>query len=170
MNADIAAPAETLEALDWSGFGEVQDGGGQRFRLAAAVQPSGVEFRRRHLDDFGAVFAGVVRLARTMGLAGLGRISVDGTKVRANASKRKAMSYGRMREEERRLAAEIAGLLAEAEAVDAAEDARYGEDVRGDELPDELKRREDRLAAIREAKARLETGQRAKDDARGRAP
>ena len=128
------------------------------------------EFRRRHLDDFGAVFAGVVRLARTMGLAGLGRISVDGTKVRANASKRKAMSYGRMREEERRLAAEIAGLLAEAEAVDAAEDARYGEDVRGDELPDELKRREDRLAAIREAKARLEAGQRAKDDARGRKP
>lgn len=128
------------------------------------------EFRRRHLDDFGAVFAEVVRLARTMGLAGLGRISVDGTKVRANASKRKAMSYGRMREEERRLAAEVAGLLAEAEAVDAAEDARYGEDVRGDELPDELKRREDRLAAIREAKARLEAEQRAKDDARGRKP
>ncbi len=128
------------------------------------------EFRRRHLDEFGAVFAEVVCLARTMGLAGLGRISVDGTKVRANASKRKAMSYGRMRKEERRLAAEIAGLLAEAEAVDAAEDARYGEDVRGDELPDELKRREDRLAAIREAKARLEAEQRAKDDARGRKP
>ena len=128
------------------------------------------EFRRRHLQDFGAVFAEVVRLARTMGLAGLGRISVDGTKVRANASKRKAMSYGRMREEERRLEAEIAGLLEEAEAVDAAEDARYGEDVRGDELPEELKRREDRLAAIREAKARLEAEQRAKDDARGRKP
>ena len=128
------------------------------------------EFRRRHLDDFGAVFAGVVRLARTMGLAGLGRISVDGTKVRANASKRKAMSYGRMREEERRLEAEIARLLEEAEAIDAAEDARYGEDVRGDELPDELKRREDRLAAIRAAKARLEAEQRAKDDARGRKP
>ena len=58
---------------------------------------------RRHLQDFGAVLAEVVRLARTMGLAGLGRVSVDGTKVRANASKRKAMSYGRMREEERRL-------------------------------------------------------------------
>ena len=128
------------------------------------------EFRRRHLRDFAAVFAEVVRLARTMCLVGLGRISVDGTKVRANASKRKAMSYGRMREEERRLAAEIAGLLAEAEAVDAAEDARYGEDVRGDELPEELKRREDRLAAIRAAKARLEAEQRAKDDARGRKP
>ena len=97
------------------------------------------EFRRRHLQDFGAVFAEVVRLARTMGLAGLGRMSVDGTKVRANASKRKAMSYGRMAREERRLQAEIAGLLEEAEAVDAAEDARYGEEVRGDELPEELK-------------------------------
>ena len=128
------------------------------------------EFRRRHLDDFGAVFAEVVRLARTMGLAGLGRVSVDATKVRANASKRKAMSYGRMREEERRLEAEIAGLLEQAEAIDAAEDALYGEDVRGDELPDKLKRREDRLAAIREAKARLEAEQRAKDDARGRKP
>ena len=128
------------------------------------------EFRRRHLDDFRAVFAEVVRLARTMGLAGLGRVSVDGTKVRANASKRKAMSYGRMAKEERRLQAEIAGLLEEAEAVDAAEDARYGEDVRGDELPEELKRREDRLAAIREAKARLEAEQRAMDDARGRKP
>ena len=105
-----------------------------------------------------------------MGLAGLGRVSVDGTKVRANASKRKAMSYGRMAKEERRLRAEIAGLLEEAEAVDAAEDAHYGEDVRGDELPEELKRREDRLAAIREAKARLEAEQRAKDDARGRKP
>ena len=128
------------------------------------------EFRRRHLQDFGAVFAEVVRLARGMGLAGLGRVSVDGTKVRANASKRKAMSYARMAREERRLQAEIAGLLEEAEAVDAAEDARYGEEVRGDELPEELKRREDRLAAIREAKARLEAEQRAKDDARGRKP
>ncbi len=128
------------------------------------------EFRRRHLKDFRAVFAEVVRLARTMGLAGLGRMSVDGTKVRANASKRKAMSYGRMAREERRLQAEIAGLLEEAEAVDVAEDARYGEEVRGDELPEELKRREDRLAAIREAKARLEAEQRAKDDARGRKP
>ena len=128
------------------------------------------EFRRRHLEDFGAVFAEVVRLARTMGLAALGRMSVDGTKVRANASKRKAMSYGRMAREERRLQAEIAGLLEEAEAVDAAEDAQYGEDVRGDELPEELKRREDRLAAIREAKARLEAEQRARDDARGRKP
>ena len=128
------------------------------------------EFRRRHLGDFRAVFAEVVRLARKMGLAGFGRVSVDGTKVRANASKRKAMSYGRMAKEERRLQAEIAGLLEQAEAMDEAEDARLGEDVRGDELPEELKRREDRLVAIREAKARLEAEQRVKDDARGRKP
>ncbi len=128
------------------------------------------EFRRRHLDDFRAVFAEVVRLARTLGLAGLGRVSVDGTKVRANASKRKAMSYGRMVREERRLQAEIGALLAEAEAVDEAEDARHGEEARGDELPEELKRREDRLAAIRAAKALLEEEQSAKDDARGREP
>ena len=128
------------------------------------------EFRRRHLKDFQAVFAEVVRLARGMGLAGFGRVSVDGTKVRANASKRKAMSYGRMAREERRLQAEIRALLKTAEAADAAEDARYGEDARGDELPEELKRREDRLAAIQAAKARLEAEQSAMDDARGRKP
>ncbi len=128
------------------------------------------EFRRRHLGDFEAVFAEVVRLARTMGLAGFGRVSVDDTKIRANASKRKAMSYGRMLGEERRLQAEIAALLEKAEAVDTAEDVRHGGDVSGDELPEELKRREDRLAAIREAKERLEAEQRARDDARGRKP
>ena len=135
------------------------------------------EFRKRHLDDFRAVFAEVVVLARTMGLAGLGRVSVDGTKVRANASKRKAMSYGRMVKQEGRLEAEIEALKAEieglverAEATDEAEDERYGEEARGDELPEELKRREDRLAAIRAAKARLEAEQRAADDARGRKP
>ena len=90
------------------------------------------------------MFAEVVRLARTMGLAGLGRMSVDGTKVRANASKRKAMSYGRMAREERQLQVKIRALLKTPEAVDAAEDAQYGEDVRGDELPEALKRREAR--------------------------
>ena len=128
------------------------------------------EFRKRHLEDFRAVFAQVVVLARASGLVGLGRVSVDGTKVRANASKRKAMSYGRMVKEELRLKAEIEALVGRAEAVDEAEDERFGEEARGDELPDELKRREDRLAAIREAKARLEAEQRAADDARGRKP
>ena len=69
------------------------------------------EFRRRHLEDFQELFVEVVRLARELGMASLGKVSVDGTKVRAKASKRKAMSYGRMREEERRLEAEIKGLL-----------------------------------------------------------
>ena len=128
------------------------------------------DFRKKHLDAFGALFAEVVRLARELGFAGLGRVAVDGTKVRANASKRKAMSYGRMRGEEARLKREIAELLAEAEATDAEEDERYGEDVRGDELPEELKRREDRLAAIRAVKARLEEAARERDDARGRKP
>ena len=80
------------------------------------------------------------------------------------------MSYGRLAEEERRLAEEIEALLREAGAADAAEDVRLGADVRGDELPAELRRREDRLAAIRAAKARLEAEQRAADDARGRQP
>ena len=128
------------------------------------------EFRRRHLADFKKLFTEVVRLARELGLAHFGKLSIDGTKVRANASKRKAMSYGRMEEEERRLSGEIEALLAAAGEADAAEDARLGADVRGDELPAELRRREDRLAAIRAAKSRLEAQQRAADDARGRQP
>ena len=126
------------------------------------------EFRRRHLSDFRKLFVEVVRLARELGLASFGKLSIDGTKVRANASRRKAMSYGRMVEEERRLSGEIEALLATAGEADAAEDARSGAEVRGDELPAELRRREDRLAAIRAAKARLEAQQRAADDARGR--
>jgi len=128
------------------------------------------EFRRRHLSDFRRLFVEVVRLAGELGLANLGRLSVDGTKVRANASKRKAMSYGRMREEERRLEGEIEALVERARSTDEAEDERFGEDVRGDELPAELRRREDRLAAIRAAKGRLEARAREADDARGRKP
>ena len=114
------------------------------------------------------MFVEVVGLARELGLARFGRLSVDGTKVRANASKRKAMSDGRMQEEERRLAGEIDALLRSADDTCVAEDVRLGPEVRGDELPAELRRREDRLAAIRAAKARLEAAQRAADDARGR--
>ena len=116
------------------------------------------------------MFVEVVRLAAETGVANFGKLSIDGTKVRANASKRKAMSYGRMLEEERRLQAEIEALLDRAGAVDAQEDARFGEDFRGDELPEELRRREDRLAAIRAAKERLEARQREADEARGRKP
>ena len=141
--------------------------------LAAGNFPSHrtiCEFRRRHLGDFKRLFVEVVRLAAETGVANFGKLSIDGTKVRANASKRKAMSYGRMLEEERRLESEIEALLDRAGAVDAQEDARFGEDFRGDELPEELRRREDRLAAIRAAKERLEARQREADEARGRKP
>ena len=141
--------------------------------LAAGNFPSHrtiCEFRRRHLPDFKRLFVGVVRLAAETGVANFGKLSIDGTKVRANASKRKAMSYGRMLEEEGRLQAEVDALVERARAVDEAEDARFGEGFRGDELPDELSRRQDRLAAIRAAKSRLEARQREADDARGRKP
>ena len=95
------------------------------------------EFRRRHLEDFKGLFVGVVRVAREMGLARFGKVSIDGTKVRANASKRKAMSYGRMGEKERELEAEVEALLNRARETDAEEDARRCEA----ELP-ELRRRE----------------------------
>ena len=141
--------------------------------LAAGNFPSHrtiCEFRRRHLDDFKRLFVEVIRLAGLLGAARFGTLSIDGTKVRANASKRKAMSYGRMVAEEKRLEAEIEALVGRAGAADAAEDECFGVDVRGDEMPSELKRRKDRLKAIREAKARLEAVQREKDDARGRVP
>ena len=141
--------------------------------LAAGNFPSHrtlCEFRRRHLGDFKRLFVEVVRLAAETGVANFGKLSIDGTKVRANASKRKAMSYKRMREEEERLGEEIEALVDRAGAVDAQEDARFGEACRGDELPEELRRREDRLAAIRAAKERLEARQREADDARGRKP
>ena len=92
----------------------------------------------------------------------LGRVSLDGTKLKANASKHKAMSYGRMREKQQQLKDEVKHLLAQAEAADKAEDLQYG-DQRGDELPEELRRRETRLAKIKEAKKVLE--QRARDKA-----
>ena len=114
------------------------------------------EFRRRHLEDFRALFVEVVRTARAMGLASFGALSVDGTKVRANASKRKAMSYERMQKEEARLEGEVEGILAAALRADDEEDALHGEGVRGGEVPEALRGGERRLAAIREAKARLD--------------
>ena len=105
-----------------------------------------------------------------MGLARFGKLSVDGTKVRANASKRKATGYGRMLRRERELEAGIGALPDRARDTDAREDERFGEAFRGDELPEELRRRGDRLAAIRAAKEDLEAEQRGADDARGREP
>lgn len=126
------------------------------------------EFRQLHLAEFSGLFVQVVQLAREAGLVKLGRVGIDGTKVKANASKHKAMSYARMREEEARLKAEIGALLQQAEAQDKAEDARYGADRRGDELPEELARREQRLQVIQAAKARLEARQREQDHQDGR--
>jgi transposase len=126
------------------------------------------EFRQLHLGEFSALFVQIVQLAREAGLVKLGRIGIDGTKVKANASKHKAMSYGRMREEQARLEAEIAGLVKQAEAQDAQEDTQYGAERRGDELPDELARREQRLQVIQAAKARLEARQREQDEKDGR--
>jgi len=118
-------------------------------------------FRQTHLAALAGLFAQVLRLCQRAGLVQLGHVALDGTKVLANASKHKAMSYGRMPEAERKLEQEIATLLAEAQQVDAAEDAQYGKGTRGDELPAELARRESRLAKIRAAKAELEAEARA---------
>ncbi|MBE0591981.1 MAG: IS1182 family transposase [Burkholderiaceae bacterium] len=126
------------------------------------------EFRQLHLSEFSALFVQVVQLAREAGLVKLGRIGIDGTKVKANASKRKAMSYGRMGEREAQLKAEIEALSRQAEQQDAAEDREHGPDRRGDELPQELARRERRLEAIQAAKARLEERQREQDRQDGR--
>jgi len=126
------------------------------------------EFRQLHLQEFAALFVGVVKLAGEAGLIKLGRLAVDGTKIRANASKHKAMSYGRMKDEERRLQNEIAELLKKAQATDVAEDAEHGPDRAGTELPEELKRRENRLKVIQAAKARLEQRQRQADEEAGR--
>jgi len=128
------------------------------------------EFRQQHLAAFEALFVQVVAIAREAGVVQVGALAVDGSKVKASASKHKAMSYGRMRDEERRLREQIAALTTQAEATDAAEDAEYGPEVRGDELPAELQRRESRLAAIAAAKARLEARQADEDRQKGRTP
>jgi len=114
------------------------------------------DFRKRHLAALGALFLQVLRCCQEAGLVKLGVVALDGTKVRANASKHKAMSYGHMQREVARLEQEVQALLAQAEQTDAAEDVRYGTERRGDELPAELARRESRLAKIREAMTALE--------------
>ena len=113
-------------------------------------------FRRRHLDALGDLFTQVLVLCATAGLVKLGRVALDGTKLRASASRHKAMSYDRMSSRIPEVEAEVAAMLTEAEAVDAAEDDEFGPDCRGDELPAELATRERRLVKIRAAKAALE--------------
>ena len=122
--------------------------------LAAGNFPSYrtiARFRKENLKAFSDVFTQVVAIAQEAGLVKLGLVAIDGTKIHANASKHKAMSYGRMKEDEERLKGEIKELLARAEAVDAAE-----ENEEDEQIPDELTRRESRLQAIKDAKERLE--------------
>ena len=114
------------------------------------------EFRRRHLDAIADLFVQVLRLCQKLGLVTLGNVSLDGTKLKGNASKHKAMSYKRMLEEEQRLRETILALLAAAQKADADEDATHGPGQRGDELPDELRRAESRLARIQAAREALE--------------
>lgn len=121
------------------------------------------EFRRRHLRALEWLFVQVLGLCCEAGLVKLGHVALDGTKVKANASKHKAMSYGRMRKRERELKRQVKELLKRAEEVDDEEDRRYGKGRRGDELPEELRFRERRLEKIREAKAALE--RRAREEA-----
>ena len=135
--------------------------------LAAGNEPDFrtiADFRKTHLPALKGFFEQVLRLARELGTPRMGRVALDGSKIKANASKHKAMSYGRMREKAKDLRQEVQQLLARAEAADAAEDAAYGADRRGDELPAELQRRESRLKRIREAKRALEA--RAKEAAK----
>ena len=120
-----------------------------RFRTIA-------EFRQRNLGAFKGLFLQVLQLCRNSGLTKLGHVSLDGTKIAANASKHKAMSYGRMQQEEQRLKKEIEQMTREAAQIDDKEDKKYGRDRRGDELPEELQRRETRLERIRAAKKMLE--------------
>ena len=114
------------------------------------------DFRKEHLVALGGLFLKVLELCRQAGLAKLGHVSLDGTKVKANASKHKAMSYGKMKEKRARLEAEVEELFRRAQEADEAEDRCYGKDRRGDELPVELAFRESRLKRIREAQEALE--------------
>lgn len=137
------------------------------FRFLAADQApdfrSISRFRRRHLDALADLFTQSLHLATRLGMVKMGRVALDGTKLEANASKHKAMSYGRLIDKEERVEAEIAALeaqaaalLADAEHLDAAEDARFGTDGKDTDLPAELDRREKRLARLQAARAQIE--------------
>jgi transposase len=128
------------------------------------------DFRKIHRKAVEGLFEQVLRLALKAGAMKLGRVAIDGSKVKANASKHKAMSYGRMKEKERELREEVRRLLAEAERQDQAEDRRYGQDRTGEELPEELRRRESRLERIRQAKRALEEEARKKAQEQDKEP
>ncbi|HEX2228505.1 MAG TPA: IS1182 family transposase [Candidatus Binatia bacterium] len=126
------------------------------------------DFRLHHLAELKELFVQTAALARELGLVKLGTIALDGTKVKANASKHKAMSYGRMKEQEQKLKQEIEALLERARRTDAEEDARLGVDQADEDLPSELQRRQERLAKIEAAKRRLEARQAEADREKGR--
>jgi transposase len=140
------------------------------FRVIAADQHPDhdtiAEFRRRHLPALAELFVQVLRLCQAAGLVKLGHVALDGTKMRANASRHKAMSYEYMERRERELREQVAKLLQQAEDADAAEDALYGRSRRGDELPGELAFKQSRLKKIQEAKAALEAEARERAQAR----
>jgi transposase len=141
--------------------------------LAAGNQPNFrtiSDFRKIHLKTLESLFEQVLKIALEAGAMKVGRVALDGTKVKANASKHKAMSYDRMKEKEKELKAEVKQLLEQAEAADAEEDTRYGKDRRGDELPAELQRRETRVKKIRQAKRAVEARAREKAAAEGADP
>lgn len=128
--------------------------------LACNQQPdhdSIAEFRKRHLQELAKLFVQVLQLCQRAGLVKLGHVAIDGTKIRANAAKRKSLTYARMNKVEKELEAQVKALLEEAERTDEREDKLYGKGKRGDELPEELRNRETRLIKIREAKAQLES-------------
>lgn len=127
------------------------------------------EFRRRHLAALSGLFVQVLKLCERAGLVRLGHVALDGTKIKANASKHKAMSYERMQKRETELQAEVDGWLKAAEAADAAEDKAFGADKRGDEMPDWVAEKQARLAKIRAAKAELEAEAKAKAEADAKA-
>jgi transposase len=127
--------------------------------LAAGYHPDHsaiAKFRKRHMDDLRITFIEVLILAEQMGLVKMGHVALDGTKIKANASKHKAMSYGRMDQRIRELKAEVDALMARAQSTDEAEDKKYGKDKRGDELPSELAFKQSRIEKIQAAKAELE--------------
>jgi transposase len=141
------------------------------YRVLAANQhpdhDSVAEFRKRHLKALSGLFLEVLELCQRSGLVKLGHVALDGSKIQANASKHKAMSYERMCDAQRQLEQEVSELLGKAEEVDAEEDRQHGLGQRGGQLPEELRRRESRLNKIREAKRTLEqeATQRAKEQA-----
>ena len=127
------------------------------------------DFRKTHLKALAALFVSVLQLCQKAGLVKLGHLSLDGTKVKANASKHKAMSYDRMDKTLQQLEAEVEQLLEEAQTVDEQEDARYGKGKRMEELPEDLRRRHNRIAKIKQAKQSLEDEAKAKADAKRQA-